>query len=66
MVEPSTAERSEWPHATVDYVAALEERIAELEAALNIVASGMRGDRVLADWEMSDIAAHAVGRVKRD
>lgn len=34
IVEPSTAERSNWPGATVQFVIALENRIAELEAAL--------------------------------
>ena len=38
-----------------------DKRIAELEAALNIIASGFKGDKVLAEWEMSGIAAAAVG-----
>jgi hypothetical protein len=38
------------------------DRIEKLEAALNIIASGMRGDKVLADWEMSNIAAAAVAK----
>lgn len=33
---------------------ALEDRTAVLEAALNIIASGMRGDRVLVDWEINE------------
>ena len=35
-------------------------RIEKLEAALNIIASGFQGDRILAEWEMSNIAAKAV------
>ena len=37
------------------------DRIEQLEAALNIIASGFKGDKVLAEWEMSNIAAAAVG-----
>ena len=36
-------------------------RIMDLERALNIIASGFKGDKVLAEWEMSNIAAAAVG-----
>ena len=42
-----------------------EARIAELEAALKLIASGMQGDRFLADWELSDIANKAL-TPKRD
>lgn len=35
-------------------------RIRKLEAALNIIASGMHGDRILQDWELSNIALQAV------
>lgn len=41
------------------------DRIAELEAALKLIASGMKGDRFLADWELSDIANKAL-TPKRD
>lgn len=36
------------------------DRIRKLERALKIIASGMEGDRVLSDWELSNIAARAV------
>lgn len=42
--------------------ASMQVRIASLEAALNIIASGFKGDKVLADWEMSNIAAAAVAK----
>jgi hypothetical protein len=37
-------------------------RVAQLEAVLNIIASGFKGDKVLAEWEMSNIAAAAVAK----
>lgn len=40
----------------------LERRNADLVAALNIIASGFKGDKVLAEWEMSNIAAAAVAK----
>lgn len=45
--------------------ACARSRIAELEAALKMIASGMQGDRFLADWELSDIASKAL-TPKRD
>ena len=35
MIEPSAAERSEWPDATRAYVEALETRLDELESAIS-------------------------------
>jgi hypothetical protein len=35
MIEPSTAERSEWPDATTSYVCALEHRMLYLECLLD-------------------------------
>ncbi len=35
-------------------------RIEKLEVALNIISSGMKGDKVLADWELSNIAQQAL------
>lgn len=41
MIEPSNDERSQWPSATEDYVLALEERVAELEARDAILRSAV-------------------------
>lgn len=39
MVEPSEAERSEWPDATRAYVEALEDRVEEFRKALLLARS---------------------------
>ena len=55
----------DWP----DFEAALRAACAKIDgltAALNIIASGMQGDRVLADWEMSNIAAAAVAKSRQE
>lgn len=44
MIEPSDAERSMWPEATVDYVAALEARVSSLEAIARRVESWWLGN----------------------
>ena len=36
------------------------DRIEKLEAALKIISSGFMGDKVLAEWEMSNIAEKAL------
>lgn len=44
MVEPSDAERSEWPAATADYVSALEARVQRLEAVARRVEAWWLGN----------------------
>lgn len=41
-------------------IAEQRERISELEAALKLIASGMQGDRILNELELSDIAQRAL------
>ena len=48
-------------HKTKRELSAAHERIAELEAALKLIASGMRGDRILSEFELSEIAHKALG-----
>lgn len=42
-------------------IAKKNKRIAELEAVLKLIASGMRGDRILSEFELSEIAHRALG-----
>jgi len=45
----------------VEVSKAAKARIAELEAVLKLIASGMRGDRILSEFELSEIAHRALG-----
>lgn len=53
-------------HMTVDeyeaLVSMLERRCACYRQALRVIAGGIEGDRVLSDWELSNIARAALER----